>query len=138
MLRRARHSAPPTWPSRARHDTNQRADHRRVAPRAARAGVPGTVIVTDVNPLSPAVHFGGRAYRVPLATDPSYIDELLAICQAERVGLVIPTIDDELTVFGASRQAFAEIGAVAACSPEETAAICNDKYATCHHLIKNG
>ena len=101
-------------------------------------GVPGTVIVTDVNPLSPAVHFGGRAYRVPLATDPSYIDELLAICQAERVRLVIPTIDDELAVFGASRQAFADIGTTAACSSEETAAICNDKYATCDHLIKHG
>ena len=101
-------------------------------------GVPGTVIVTDVNPLSPAVHFGGRAYHVPLATDPSYIPELLAICRAERVRLVVPTIDDELPVFGASRAAFAGIGVVTACSPEETAAICNDKYATCHHLAAHG
>ena len=50
----------------------------------------------------------------------------------------LSTIDDELVVFGASRQAFADIGAVAACSPEETAALCNDKYATCHHLIAKG
>jgi carbamoyl-phosphate synthase large subunit len=101
-------------------------------------GVPGTVIVTDVNPLSPAVHFGGRAYRVPLATDPSYIGELLAICKAERVRLIVPTIDDELPVFGASRQRFADIGVLAACSPEEAAVICNDKYATCHHLTVKG
>jgi carbamoyl-phosphate synthase large subunit len=101
-------------------------------------GVPGTVIVTDVNPLSPAVHFGGRAYRVPLATDPSYIGELLAICRAEHVGLIVPTIDDELPVFGASRQAFTDIGVVAACSPAETATICNDKYATCQHLTSRG
>ena len=101
-------------------------------------GVPGTVIVTDVNPLSPAVHFGGRAYRVPLATDPAYIPELLAICRAERVRLAIPTIDDELSMFGAARQAFAAIGVIAACSPEETANICNDKYATCHHLASKG
>ena len=37
----------------------------------------GRVIVTDVNPLSPAVHVADRAYRVPLATDPDYLDELL-------------------------------------------------------------
>src|SRR5699024_1861977 len=31
-------------------------------------GLPGAVIVTDVNPLSPAVHVADRAYRVPMAT----------------------------------------------------------------------
>ena len=30
----------------------------------------GSVIVTDVNPLSPAVHAANRAYHVPLATEP--------------------------------------------------------------------
>jgi carbamoyl-phosphate synthase large subunit len=75
---------------------------------------------------------------VPLATDPAYIPELLAICQAERVRLAVPTIDDELPMFGAARQAFADIGVIAACSPEETAAICNDKYLTCDHLAKRG
>ena len=29
----------------------------------------GRVIVTDVNPLSPAVHLADRAYRVPLSSD---------------------------------------------------------------------
>ena len=57
----------------------------------------GVVIVTDVNPLSPAVHVADRAYRVPLATDPGYIDEILDhLPIGEHIGLVVPTIDDEL------------------------------------------
>ena len=37
-----------------------------------------------------------RSYRVPLATDEAYVTELLTICEAEQVRLVVPTIDDEL------------------------------------------
>jgi hypothetical protein len=40
-------------------------------------GVPGRVVVTDVNPLSPAVHVADRAYRVPLAHDAEYLPALL-------------------------------------------------------------
>jgi carbamoyl-phosphate synthase large subunit len=101
-------------------------------------GAIGSVIVTDVNPLSPAVHVADRSYRVPLATDPGYIDELLAICEAEGVKLVVPTIDDELATFGATREAFRAIGAVVGCSPEASSALCNDKYATCRHLLEKG
>ena len=62
----------------------------------------GRVVVTDVNPLSPAVYASERAYRVPLASDPHYIDEVLAIAVGEQVGVVIPTIDDELTMFASA------------------------------------
>ena len=101
-------------------------------------GAIGSVIVTDVNPLSPAVHVADRSYRVPMADDPGYVEELLAICEAEHVRLAVPTIDDELPVFGAARAAFKSIGVVTACSPEETATLCNDKYATCKRLIEAG
>ena len=56
----------------------------------------GRVIVTDVNPMSPAVHVADRWYHVPLATAPDYIDAIAGICDAEGVGLIVPTIDDEL------------------------------------------
>jgi carbamoyl-phosphate synthase large subunit len=101
-------------------------------------GVPGRVVVTDVNPLSPAVHVADKAYRVPLAHDPDYLSELLKICERERIRLAIPTIDDELELFGASRQAFADLGVLAACSSQESAALCNDKYATWKKLAAAG
>src|SRR5687768_8169066 len=104
----------------------------------ASLGVRGRVVVTDVNPLSPAVHVADRAYRVPLAHDPEYLSELLKICDAEGIGLAVPTIDDEIELFGAARPQFAALGTLAACSSAETAALCNDKYATWRHLAVSG
>src|SRR4051812_24972111 len=101
-------------------------------------GVPGSVIVTDVNPLSPAVHVADRSYRVPMATDDAYVTELLTIVEAEGVRLVVPTIDDELPVVAAARADFRRAGAMLACSPADTSALCNDKYATCARLIAAG
>jgi carbamoyl-phosphate synthase large subunit len=101
-------------------------------------GVPGRVVVTDVNPLSPAVQVGDRAYRVPLAHDSEYLPELLKICEAEYIGLAVPTIDDEVELFGAAREKFAALGTLAACSSEQTAALCNDKYATWRRLAEAG
>lgn len=103
---------------------------------AARGG--GRVIVTDINPLSPAVHVADRSYLVPLSDDPSYLDVIAAICDAERIRLVVPTIDDELERFASARATFAARGIVVAVSPAETAALCNDKLATCTHLRAAG
>jgi carbamoyl-phosphate synthase large subunit len=101
-------------------------------------GLPGAVIVTDVNPLSPAVHVADRAYRVPMSSDGTYIEEILAICESERVRLVVPTIDDELPIFAASREAFAAQDVMLACSSEPANTLCNDKLATCRHLRAAG
>lgn len=101
-------------------------------------GLPGAVVVTDVNPLSPAVHVADRSYRVPMASDPDYVSELVGICETERIRLVIPTIDDELPVIGAARERFAAVGAVAVCSSEATTSLCNDKLATCERLQAAG
>lgn len=98
----------------------------------------GTVVVTDVNPLSPAVYAADRAFRVPLATDPNYIPEILTICAAEDVGLVVPTIDDELLPFAAAAPTFAAADITVAVSGVQTIAICNDKHATCRTLIDKG
>jgi carbamoyl-phosphate synthase large subunit len=101
-------------------------------------GLPGRVVVADVNPLSPAVHLADRAYRVPISSDPGYLDEIAGICATEGVRLIVPTIDDELPVFGAARRTFASRGVVVACSPEPVNSLCNDKYATCVHLRAAG
>jgi carbamoyl-phosphate synthase large subunit len=105
---------------------------------ALQASGRGRVIVTDVDATSPAVHVAHRAYRVPLATDPHYVDALLEICVAEQIALVVPTVDDELEAMAAARPRFAAVGAALGCSPADTAALCNDKYATCTHLTAHG
>src|SRR5207253_3162650 len=100
----------------------------------AGSGVHGRVIVADVNPLSPGVHTADDWYDVPLAAAPASIDAILTICDQERIGLVVPTIDDELVIFGEARQAFETRGIRTAVSPAETSRICNDKYLTARYL----
>jgi carbamoyl-phosphate synthase large subunit len=98
----------------------------------------GRVIVTDVNPLSPAVHVADRWYYVPLATAPDYLDSIAAICEAEGVNLIVPTIDDELELFGKAADWFQSRGVRVAVSPMSTSRICNDKLATSAHLRASG
>ena len=98
----------------------------------------GTIQVTDVNPLSPSVLVADKAHFVPLSDDPSYIDHIIAVCESERIGLVVPTIDDELPVFSAAKSRFAAAGVRVAVSDGFVTTLCNDKYATCAHLQARG
>lgn len=107
--------------------------------RALRAiGAFGSVVVADVDPLSPAVHVADRAYQVPLSSDPGYVDEIAAICHRERIGLIVPTIDEELPLFGGMRDAFAAMGVRIASSSREVAELCNDKFDLCRSLRTRG
>jgi carbamoyl-phosphate synthase large subunit len=103
---------------------------------AARGG--GRVIVTDVNPLSPAVFVADQAYRVPLCSDRGYIEEILRIARHERCGLVVPTIDDELTAFGCAARGFLAAGVKVVVSPPSTTALCRDKLQACRALAARG
>src|SRR6266404_4690244 len=98
----------------------------------------GRVITTDINPLSPALYFGHKHHIVPLTTDRYYIPIIESICDTEEVDLVIPTIDDELPIFGRVRDRFAQLGVAVAVSGEQTSIICNDKYETFLFCERNG
>src|SRR5262245_36043691 len=90
----------------------------------------GRVVTTDMNPMSPALYFGHKNYVVPMTTDKHYIPIIESICDAEGINLIIPTIDDELPVFGRSLTRFEQAGIDIAVSSERTSIICNDKYET--------
>jgi carbamoyl-phosphate synthase large subunit len=98
----------------------------------------GRVITTDINPMSPALYFGHKHHIVPLTTDKYYIPIIESICDTEDVNLVVPTIDDELPIFGRSLHRFEKVGIEVAVSSEWTSNICNDKYETYLFCKKNG
>lgn len=98
----------------------------------------GSVHVTDVNPLSPTMLVADRAHIVPLSADPGYIDCILELCEKERIGLVIPTIDDELPIFSEARTRFEDIGVRVAVSDPFVTTLCNDKFATSAYLRDRG
>jgi len=103
-----------------------------------RPGLSGEVMVCDVNPASPAVHLADRAFEVPFSDDPNYFDAVRAICLRHQIGLVVPTIDDEIPRFAAVRDRFDAIGALVAASPLDTALATTDKWETCRRLNAAG
>ena len=103
-----------------------------------RLGLRGNVITTDLNCLSPGLYFGDRHYIAPLTTDPGYIPLIKSICIRENVGLLIPTIDDELPIFGRHRYEFEKMGICVAVSSESTGHVCNDKYASYYFFKERG
>ena len=98
----------------------------------------GRIITTDINPLSPALYFAHKHHIVPLTTDRYYIPILEGVCDAEEVDLIIPTIDDELAIFGRVIGRFAQLGVTVAVSSEQTSITCNDKYETYLFCERNG
>ena len=98
----------------------------------------GRVIATDIDPFSPAVHVADAAQEVPRSDHPSYVDALLEVCEANDVGLLVPTIDDELETIAAAAHRFAAAGVVVTAPHVETARICRDKRRTAAHLEAHG
>ncbi len=103
-----------------------------------RLGVRGNVITTDMNILSPGLYFSDRHYLVPLTTDGQYLPAIKSICFKERIHLLIPTIDDELPLFGFHAESFLEMGVRVAVSGAEAGIICNDKQKTVEYLAGKG
>jgi carbamoyl-phosphate synthase large subunit len=106
--------------------------------RAIRTTGGGRVVVTDVNPLSPTVYVADRSYEVPLSTDPGYLAAIDRICLEERIGLLVPTIDDELQLFAEAARRFRDLGVRVAVSGPKAIAACNDKYQTWRALSSRG
>jgi carbamoyl-phosphate synthase large subunit len=107
--------------------------------RAVRAVAPGSaIVVTDVNALSPSVYAADRSYEVPLSTDPGYLDAIESVCRRERIRLLVPTIDDELTLFAEAADRFAAMDVHVVVSPAATTRLCDDKYVTCRELTACG
>jgi carbamoyl-phosphate synthase large subunit len=73
-----------------------------------------------------------------MASDPGYVDEILAISTSLGVGLVVPTIDDELIALAQAVPRYEEAGVRVAVSSAEATATCNDKHATCRTLSARG
>ncbi len=103
-----------------------------------RLGLAGNVVTTDMSSLSPGLYFGVRHYIVPLTSDPQYLPIIKSICFRERIHLLIPTIDDELPLFGRHTEDFWAMGIRVAVSSEHTSLTCNDKYATAKFLLERG
>lgn len=104
--------------------------------RVALQKVQANVITVDYDVHSPALFFSDKHYKVPLVNDPEYLSTIDCICAKENVGVIIPTIDQELQIWADNKDAFADKNIAVIISPPDTVAICNDKFST-HQFFKS-
>jgi len=93
---------------------------------------------TDTTDLSSALQLCDEGFLVKPTTHSRYIGQLLSIVKANRVKLLVPTVDLDLKVLARNKPKFAAAGCQVLVSAPEVIDICQDKRKTYRFLIKNG
>ncbi len=93
---------------------------------------------TDTSELSPALQLCDKGFLVKPTTHPGYIKQLLTIVKANRVKLLVPTVDLDLKRLARNRSKFAAAGCRVLVSTPNVVDICQDKRKTYRFLLKNG
>lgn len=89
----------------------------------------GMVVAADVSPMSAALYVADVAELVPRSDDPGFVDAVVAICERHSIGLIVPTRDEELSVFADARERLESIGARVAVADRQVIDTCQDKRA---------
>jgi carbamoyl-phosphate synthase large subunit len=102
--------------------------------------LPGSEVYgADIRPdLSAACQLTHRSLTVPGVNDCHYTQRLVELCDANDIGLIIPTIDPELPVLARHREELAERGVVAIISGNEFVGACRDKRRTAQWFTEHG
>lgn len=101
-------------------------------------GVNGNVVCTDTDSLSTGLRFCDRFHLAPLSNSGDYISALLKICKKENISMLVPTIDEELEIFGRHKKDFAGAGVILLVSDEKVGRTCRDKYLTAQFFNEHG
>jgi carbamoyl-phosphate synthase large subunit len=97
------------------------------------------VIAADAEPLAAGLYRADAAALVPVATDPAYVEAVVAIARRHSVNAIIPGSDPELPVLARSRESIeAATGAVVIVSDPLTVEIGWDKARTVAFLKEQG
>lgn len=99
----------------------------------------GKVFTTDMYPhLSAACNISDQYFQVKRVTDPNYIDDLLVLCVANKVKMVVPTIDTELLVLAQNKERFEKEGIYVIISSVSFVEKCRDKRMINTFFLDNG
>jgi carbamoyl-phosphate synthase large subunit len=105
---------------------------------AKRVGLRCTVIGTDTTETSPALQCCDKMSIVPPVADARYRPAMLKIIKREKVDLVIPTVDLDLSIWAAYRSRLAKAGCQVLISKPGVVEICQDKRKTHRFLQEKG
>src|SRR5688500_5488180 len=98
----------------------------------------GCVLAADASPLSAAGALADGFEIVPPCLSEAFVTHMLELCKRYSVGLLVPTIDTELPVYAAHRDAFAAIGTTVLISEPETVEVTTNKKLPSDWLTDRG
>jgi carbamoyl-phosphate synthase large subunit len=93
-------------------------------------GLEGRIVATDIDPLAPALRVADCSYIVPPIRSPDYVPTLADLCHREKINLVVPLLDPDVSVLAANRAALEGRGARVAVVSKDAAAVVADKLLT--------
>jgi carbamoyl-phosphate synthase large subunit len=88
------------------------------------------VIATDSDPLASGLYLANKGYVTRKAAAPGYVAELLRIGRREHARIILPTVQEELTLLATHRTRFERAGVVPAVSTLESLRTAVDKART--------
>jgi len=97
-----------------------------------------SLLGTDTTELSPALQLCDQRFSVKPTTHAGYIKQILSIVKANKVNLLVPTVDLDLKRLAQNKSKFATLGCRVLVSNPEVIDICQDKRKTYRFLVKNG
>jgi carbamoyl-phosphate synthase large subunit len=96
------------------------------------------IITMDGELLGAGLYASKKAYLIPYANSPNFIETLLEICKNEKIALLFPGLDAELMPLSLNREVFAAIGTTVVVSRPEVIEISDNKQETYNQLTKAG
>lgn len=96
----------------------------------------GKVIGTDAGELAPAIYLVDKFYKVKRYNEEGYINQLLDICQKEKIDFLIPLYEKEFSLLCSFRKEFEKLGVFLLLSGSKVIEICNNKCNT-YEFFKN-
>ena len=98
----------------------------------------GNVLAADAHAEAPALQEADHGFALPPVHHPEYAEELLQLCQAQKIGLLIPLNDLELPQLARLRERLQASGTCAVISSPRAIETCGDKFATYQFLRVQG
>ena len=92
----------------------------------------------DMARTAPALAYCDYTRKVVAMKNPGYIQNLLDICVADHIDLIIPTIDTDLMVLSENKKKFEAVGTRVMISDTDKILICRDKNNTSQFFVDCG
>ena len=92
----------------------------------------------DMAGTAPALAYCDYTRKVCAMRDPQYIQQLVDICVADKIDLVLPTIDTDLLILSQNFAAFETVGTKVLISKPDKILICRDKNNTGEFFMSCG